>query len=38
MKKFYSFLGALATIVALAISSSACIWFFYQPRTPKSLR
>lgn len=30
--------AALATIFASVVSTSACVWSFYQPEEPKCLR
>lgn len=38
MKKFYSIIAAVSTIVAAMVASSACVYFIYQPEEPKSLR
>lgn len=42
MKKFNSKLlmgvATLATVFAGALATSACVWNFYQPEEPKSLR
>lgn len=38
MKKFYTAIAAVSTIIAAIVASSACIFFSYQPEEPKSLR
>lgn len=38
MKKMYSLIAAVSTIVAALIATSACFWFSYQPEEPASLR
>jgi AgrD protein len=38
MKKFYGVLAAIGTVAAALVANSACIWFFYQPEEPASLR
>lgn len=43
MKKFskeglYAVIAAVATLVATAVATSACSFFVYQPKEPKSLR
>ncbi|MBP1888711.1 cyclic lactone autoinducer peptide [Clostridium moniliforme] len=42
MKKLNSKLlmgiATIATVFAGVISTSACMWYFYQPEEPKSLR
>ncbi|MCX8130552.1 MAG: cyclic lactone autoinducer peptide [Clostridia bacterium] len=37
MKKLCSVIGTLLTFIALISSSSASVWIFYQPKTPRSL-
>lgn len=36
-KKWYAALAALATAAATLMASSACLWFFYQPKEPDCL-
>lgn len=38
MKKLYTAIAAIATIVAAAIATSACFFIIYQPAEPESLR
>lgn len=38
MKKLYTLIAALSTIVAALVASSACYLFMYQPEEPASLR
>lgn len=42
MKKYFKPVLAVAAMVcsfvATTMASSACLWFFYQPEEPKSLR
>lgn len=37
-KKLFSLVAVLATVVATAVASSACMLIFYQPEEPKCLR
>lgn len=37
-KKLFSLVAALATVVATAVASSACMFVLYQPEEPKCLR
>ena len=30
--------AAFATVIASAVSTSACLWYMYQPEEPKALR
>lgn len=38
MKKFYTIVAAVSTMVAALVASSACMIFIYQPEEPESLR
>ena len=38
MKNLYVAIAAVATILATALATSACYFFFYQPEEPKCLR
>ena len=38
MKKLYGMIAALSMVVAAMVASSACMYFFYQPEEPQSLR
>lgn len=38
MKKIYTAVAAVATIVAAVFATSACFWVVYQPEEPASLR
>jgi len=37
MKKMFAVLATVATVLAMAVASSACMFFTYQPEEPKSL-
>ena len=37
-KRAYATFAAVAALAAALMASSACLWFFYQPEEPKSLR
>jgi cyclic lactone autoinducer peptide len=34
MRKLYAVLATVATLLAMAVASSACMFFTYQPRNP----
>ena len=36
--KFLATIAALATVIAAAVATSACFWYFYQPEEPESLK
>ncbi len=36
-KKILALVAAVATVFATTIASSACLWYFYQPKEPKCL-
>ncbi|NLO47192.1 MAG: cyclic lactone autoinducer peptide [Clostridiales bacterium] len=38
MRKLYAVLATVATLLAMAVASSACMFFTYQPEEPESLR
>jgi AgrD protein len=38
MKRLAIIAASLLTLVAMLVSSSACMWGTYQPEEPKSLR
>ena len=38
MKSLYAAVAIIATITAGIVANSACLWFFYQPKEPKSLQ
>ena len=37
-KLFLGLTASVCTLVALSISTSACVFFYYQPKEPKCLR
>lgn len=37
-KNFFAIVASVATIVATAVATSACLIYLYQPEEPKSLR
>lgn len=37
-KNLWTLLAAVATVFATTMATSACIYFFYQPEEPESLR
>lgn len=37
-KNLFTLLAAFATLIATTMATSACIFYFYQPEEPKSLR
>lgn len=38
MKKVAAVAASLLTVIAMLVSSSACLWGIYQPEEPESLR
>ena len=38
MKKLYAVLATVATVCAVALSTSACFFFMYQPKEPACLQ
>lgn len=38
MKSLYASVAVIATLIAAAVATSACYWFIYQPKEPKSLQ
>lgn len=38
MKKLYTVIAAVATLIAAAVATSACTFLLYQPEEPQSLR
>lgn len=38
MKSLYAVVAIVASTVAAIVANSACVWFFYQPKEPKSLQ
>ncbi|KOA20198.1 hypothetical protein CLHOM_13970 [Clostridium homopropionicum DSM 5847] len=36
--KFLALVATITTLVAASVSTSACLWFSYQPEEPKCLR
>lgn len=38
MKKLFGLFAVVLTVIASTVASSACIWYFYQPKEPKCLR
>lgn len=37
-KNLFTAIAAITTVVATTMANSACLWFMYQPKEPKSLR
>lgn len=37
-KLFVTFMASVCTLMALAVSASACTWCAYQPEEPKCLK
>ena len=37
-KKLLTLVASVATVVAAAVASSACLWYLYQPEEPKCLK
>lgn len=37
-KRLYGSLATIATLIATIVATSACLWFWYQPAEPQSLR
>lgn len=38
MKKLLAIAAIVCTLIATTMASSACMWFYYQPEEPASLK
>ena len=38
LKSLYASIAVIATLIAAAVATSACLWFIYQPKEPKCLQ